>query len=423
MTVLWLCNSLLPEAGAKLGIAQTKPESWLEGMFERLRNEREMQFIYMYPSTEQRAEIRIDNFVFVSYKQLTPLKYEEHQVGEFEHALEKYSPEIIHAFGSEYAHTYAMIKACENKGCIDKAVISIQGLVSIYAKHYLAYMPEFEARRFTLRDILRRNNIMLQRKNFAERGRFEEDALRMTRNVIGRTDWDRACTTRLNPNVKYHFCNETLRPAFYQNAWNIDECEKHSIFTSQSLYPIKGFHLMLEAMADIIKEYPDAHLYTTGSDPTKLSLMQKLRRSYYSVYLEKLIKRYGLKDHVTFLGYLDEAQMCERYRRSHVFVCPSSIENSPNSVGEAMILGVPTVTSDIGGVKDQIEHNREGFVYQADAPYMAAYYVKRIFASNELAQEISVAAREHALKTYDREKNNQDLLEIYKKIRESNVQK
>jgi glycosyltransferase involved in cell wall biosynthesis len=129
-----------------------------------------------------------------------------------------------------------------------------------------------------------------------------------------------------------------------------------------------------------------------------------------------LIKKYGLEGHVTFLGRLDEQSMCERFLKSHVFVCPSSIENSPNSVGEAMILGVPTVTSDIGGVKNLLEHIKEGFVYQPDAPYMAAYYIKKIFADDKLAESISISAKKHAEMTHDRAINFNRLLEIYKEI-------
>jgi glycosyltransferase involved in cell wall biosynthesis len=277
-------------------------------------------------------------------------------------------------------------------------------------------MKEKDTRKFTLRDIFRHNNIWHQRSNFEKRGSYEVEAIKQVENVIGRTDWDKACVQRLNPDVKYHFCNETLRPAFYEHKWDISNCERHSIFVSQSLYPIKGFHLMLEAMCDIVKEYPDAHLYTTGADPRTMSFKNKLRRTYYSKHLEKLIKKYNLTDHVTFLGRLGEEEMCDRYLRSHVFVSPSSIENSPNSVGEAMILGVPTVSSDVGGVKNQLTHNEEGFVYQADAPYMAAYYVKKIFADDGLAKSISEAAKRHAEITYNKDLNFSQLEKIYMEI-------
>ena len=94
----------------------------------------------------------------------------------------------------------------------------------------------------------------------------------------------------------------------------------------------------------------------------------------------------------------------------------SSIENSPNSVGEAMLLGVPTVTSDVGGVKNMLEHNKEGFIYQADAPYMLAYYVCRIFDEAQMVSEFSKNAKKHAQITHNREANLETMLNIYKEI-------
>ena len=134
------------------------------------------------------------------------------------------------------------------------------------------------------------------------------------------------------------------------------------------------------------------------------------------IYREKLIKKYGLEENIHFLDTLDETQMCEQYLKANVFVSPSAIENSPNSLGEAMLLGTPTVVSDVGGVKNMIWHETEGFVYQHDAPYMIAYYAEKFFEMGADAKEITDRARTHAAKIFDIEKNIADLVAIYKKI-------
>lgn len=397
-------------------IPVAKPESWISGIYEQLKEHDNMELLYLFPSKSGNECICIGNSTFIGYRQNKPFQFEKSQIAQFSAILSRYDPDVIHIFGTEYPRTFAMLKACETLSMIKKVVVNIQGLVSVIAKHYDAHLPANIIHRYTFRDILRNANIYKQRRQFAVRGKYEEKALKLTKHVIGRTDWDKACVTRLNPDVQYHFCNETLRSAFYENAWSLETCEKHSVFVSQSSYPIKGFHLMLEAMADIVKTYPDAHLYTTGRNPLHLSLEQKLRQTYYNKYLGKLIKKYKLEDKVTFLGYLDEQQMCERYLKTHVFVSSSAIENSPNSVGEAMLLGVPTVSSDVGGVKNLLEHGKEGFVYQADAPYMAAYYIQQIFADDDLALALSKNAKVHAADLYDSEKNLKTLLRIYKEI-------
>jgi hypothetical protein len=94
----------------------------------------------------------------------------------------------------------------------------------------------------------------MQKKKFAKRGKFEIEALKIAKHVIGRTDWDLACTKQINDNLNYYFCNETLRDSFYKSSWDIESCEKQSIFLSQCGYPIKGFHKFLEALKIIVKK-------------------------------------------------------------------------------------------------------------------------------------------------------------------------
>jgi glycosyltransferase involved in cell wall biosynthesis len=169
-------------------------------------------------------------------------------------------------------------------------------------------------------------------------------------------------------------------------------------------------------MPEILKRFPDAHIYTTGRNLMHLSTKQKLLISSYQLYLLELIKKYSLEDHITFLGSLSEQEMCRQYLNANVFVSPSTIENSPNSVGEAMLVGCPVVTSDVGGVKNMLEHGKEGFIYQCSAPYMLAYYVNRIFEDDALAMTFSKNGKTHAARTHNREANMKTLYEIYNQI-------
>ena len=74
------------------------------------------------------------------------------------------------------------------------------------------------------------------------------------------------------------------------------------------------------------------------------------------------------------------------------------------------MLDCPVASSYVGEVRDMLEQGLEGFLYQTSAPYMLAWYVKRVF---EVAMGFSKAAHERAAKTHDRERNLCDLLEIY----------
>ncbi len=94
----------------------------------------------------------------------------------------------------------------------------------------------------------------------------------------------------------------------------------------------------------------------------------------------------------------------------------SVIENSPNSVCEAMLLGMPVISSNVGGVADLLTHGLDGYLYQADAPYMLAYYIALFFNNSDMEEKMGRKAHEHALITHDKKENNNKLMQIYNEI-------
>jgi glycosyltransferase involved in cell wall biosynthesis len=81
-----------------------------------------------------------------------------------------------------------------------------------------------------------------------------------------------------------------------------------------------------------------------------------------------------------------------------------------------MLLGVPCVAADVGGVSDMMTHTAEGHVYQSTAPYMLAHYIQEVFAAEEKAEEMGMAAARHAARTHDPDTNLQQLLRIYREV-------
>ena len=407
--IVWVCNKM-PTKVSKLRDKQADNfGGWIDWTCEELSNREDIHLCVLFPDITE-YEGGDDSFSYYSF-------HESDCMDRFEFIIEKEHPDVIHMWGTEFGHSNETMKVCQKLGLADRCIISIQGLVSLYGKrHYIEGVPDKIVRRYTLRDFLKRSNIQKGREQFIQRGRYEIEALKRTKHIIGRTDWDRAASQMFNPEARYHFCNESLRDSFYENRWDLNRIERYSIFVSQCSYPIKGFHYVLEALPEILKRHPDAHVYTTGKDLLSLSRKGKLLITSYQKYLLELIDKYDLRGHVSFLGNLSETEMCKQYLKANVFVSASTIENSPNSVGEAMIVGCPVVSSDVGGVKNLLEHNTEGFVYQSSAPYMLAYYVNRVFEDDDLAIQFSKNARNHASKTHNREVNMETLLNIYKEV-------
>ena len=412
MKILWLVNTPLVKIKKQLGENGVTTGGWLEGISSELLKQKEIDLFVLFPYNKI-VKGEIDNLKFASFVESDDLN----QAKIYESILQTEKPSVIHVFGTEFKHTLNFVKVCEKLNLLDKTVVSIQGLCSVYANHYFAGLPNKISNGKTLKEIIRGNSLKSQKQSFITRGENEIKALQIAKNVIGRTDWDKACSLQINPKLNYYFCNETLRDTFYKNNWDFDKCKKHSIFVSQAYYPIKGFHKVLEAMPEILKQFPDAKVFVTGKDLTNnLSFKEKLRLGSYEKYLRRLIADNNLTDKIISLGMLDEEKMCKAYLNANVFVSASSIENSPNSVGEAMLLGTPVVSSDVGGVKNMLKHDEEGFVYPFDESYMLAHYVCELFKNKNLQIKFSENAKKHAAETHSKEKNLKQLLSIYKKL-------
>lgn len=418
MKILWLINIPLPEASLLMNEKPSPFGGWLINASKDLVIQDGIELSIAFPKKRIKnlKKLKGDKITYFAFK---PVKDKDKEIIEnndnFLEIIKEFKPDIVHIYGTELAHTLSMVNICNREKI--KTVISIQGLVSVISKHINASLPFKVIYGFTLRNILRKDSVIGLQRLFVKRGKNEIETIKKVNHIIGRTTWDKACTSQINPNAKYYFCNETLRDEFYNYEWNVKKYEKYSIFLSQAHYPIKGFHFVLEAMPLILKRYPDTKVYISGKNITKSdTLKDKLLMTYYGKYIKKLIKDYKLEKNIIFTGYLDEKQMCERYLKSHVFVSSSTVENESNSLSEAKFLGVPCVASYVGGVTDRIEFGKDGFLYQHDAPYMLAHYVCEIFDNEDVALRFSKKAREHALKTHNKETNTQRIVEIYKKI-------
>lgn len=414
MKVLWLCH-MIPSAVKEAATGKSDSGLWLDHVLDDLRKNGTSLHVLCRGLLQKGA---VDsNCTYGGFEESKAYAYRTEHEELFRRELREFQPDVIHIWGTEFAHSLAMMKAAQAEGMRDRCVISIQGLVSIYAQHYSEGLPRHLIESFTLRDLMRWDNIALQAKKYARRGELEKQALRMSNHIIGRTDWDRACAKLIAPEANYHFCNETLRDPFYEGKWSYELCKKHRIFASSCLYPVKGFHYLLEAFVQILKTYPDATLAVPGGDLVHLDTpLKRIREDSYFRYLRKYIQKNGLDDKIFFLGRLSPEDMRAQNLLANVFAMPSTIENSPNSLGEAMLLGTPCVAADVGGISNMMAHGTEGYIYQSTAPYMLAHYIMDIFAQGEKAGTMGTVAAKHARITHNPKKNLEDLISIYETV-------
>ena len=416
--VLWLSN--VPP----ISLDTTKKSfggGWLAGAYESIKDSENIELSMAFPVSRKLGQVEgnIGNSAYYGFSLPKYLKVVKIKAIE-RILLRKYlsriitqsNPDILHIYGTEFLHT-RIATECFNKP--DKTVIHIQGMVSVYAKHCLLGFPSF-IRHLWVPVSFFRGTIQGQSRRWNRAGKDEIRANQNVDYVMGRTEWDEACTKAINPLVKHIHCGETLRPSFYKEAsqWKYEACKKHSIYFSQSSSQVKGLHLVLPILSELIRKYSDTHLYIGGNSPIgSNTFMGILKRSPLGWYLKHQIKKYKLNKHLTFLGVQNEQQVVENLKNAHVFLSASLIENSPNSVGEAMVVGTPVISSDVGGVKDFIKHGENGYIYPVDEPYMIPYYIGKMFDDTELAERFSTVGRKIGREKYSGEENGNTLLKTY----------
>lgn len=416
MKVLWITNSLLPEATARLrGLTEIKGTGgWLLSLANALVDSDNIELIVtsITPLVNNLKKVEGERVCHYAIPYSGDTSYTEKYEDTFRSIFNEVKPDVVHIHGTEFPHSLAALRACGSK----HTVVSLQGLASVISRYYLAGLKNRDILcNPTLHDMLR-SNLYKQKREMEKRGVYEQQLIKEASFVIGRTSWDYSHTWAINPSIKYYHCNEILRREFYvADKWFYDKCVPHSIFLSQGSYPLKGLHKVLEALPIIKKNYPDVVVRVAGPDITYsgAGLRGKLRISTYGKIIKRVIKNNNLENNVVFVGSLNAQDMVKEYLRANIFVCPSSIENSPNSLGEAQILGVPCVASYVGGIPDFMQGDEE-FLYRFDDVEMLAEKICKAFKMEETID--ASAIRQVAQKRHNIKEIVNRVLNVYNEI-------
>lgn len=416
MKILWIVNLIPVEASKEMGFANEVLGGWVESMAKQLRKRDDIElFVACKSNVNQFFDLAIDGVRYLSmpYSSKTKLETLEQACSKI---IDKVQPDLIHIEGTEFLHAKAMMNM--GKKYHIQTVVSMQGILNGYYNYQCGQL-QIDDMMYSksLTNIFAAWILHLRKRFwFMPRMKPEREIIEQAENILGRTTWDRAHTYAINPNAKYFSCNRVLRDSFYVTNWDIEKIERHSIYVGNGYFALKGLHFVIMALPQLIREYPDVKLYVAGYKPYEENDSRSFIKKGYAAYLKKLIKDLHVEKHVEFTGPLQANEVAEKLSKVNAYVLCSAIENSPNTLGEAMLVGTPCISAYVGGVSDMATDGKEALHYRCDEPNLLAWNIKQIFDNDELALQLSENGKKKASVTHDAEKNADQLCSIYKEI-------
>lgn len=328
---------------------------------------------------------------------------------QWQHLYQNVKPDLLVLWGTESVFGYTALSEMTDV----PAIVYIQGIVKTVVTHFKEGIP-CSYRLRTLRDFV---NLVFPRKNpsaiYQNRQKSEESILNMVDGVIVENDWCIDQCRAINPKLKIFINKLPIRRVFFENTWDLDKCERHSIFVNAGGSPIKGHHILYEALGIVKRIYPDVKVYIPGSAYLDF-YSHPLRKTGDMKYLQDIYKKYDLSKNIVFTGSLNAEGMASMLLNCNVFVMPSMVENHSSSLIEAMICGVPCISSLVGGVASLISHKESGLLYNSLDSVSLAGSIIRLFEDENLQLHISA----NALKIRDLRSGDfgEELQEIYKVV-------
>ena len=177
--------------------------------------------------------------------------------------------------------------------------------------------------------------------------------------------------------------------------------EKIILYVGRLVYE-KGVHHLIAAMPKILSNYHDAKLIIAGRG----GMMDELRAEASNL---------GLNDKIYFTGYLNSKQVQKMYKCADVAVFPSTYEPFGIVALEAMLAGVPTVVSDVGGLDEIVTNGVDGMKSYAGNANSIADSVTALLYDHQLATNVSKKAKQKVKEQFDWEKIAQDTHFTYEK--------
>lgn len=327
----------------------------------------------------------------------------ENELKQLLEVIDAVLPDVIHIHGTE-----------ENFGLIQEftqipVIISIQGILSPYSEKYYSGVPFWQAFWYEgLKPKLLFRSSHFDYKGLKKRAERERKILSHAQYVIGRTNWDKRVTRVLASDSQYFTGNEMLRSAFYQKQWTkINFSSPIQIVTIMSSGLYKGLETIVNTARILQQNNSPAFEWIVigqkNSDDLALIVKRWLKTDFQSY-------------NIHLVGMKNEVEVADILVKSDIYCQVSHIENSPNSVCEAMLIGMPIVASFAGGTDSILENNKEGILVQDGDAYSLAGAIREIAENFDNAVKLAINARDTGHKRNNQERIVKQQVSIYETV-------
>ena len=186
--------------------------------------------------------------------------------------------------------------------------------------------------------------------------------------------------------------------------------KSHSVISMVGrITPLKGHSYFLKAMAKVVRQMPYVKIWIIGDAPVK--------KEFYKQELQLLVKRWGLTDHVEFLG--NRRDIPQLLAKTDCLVLSTVTQEAFGRVIlEAQAAGVPVVATKVGGVVEIIDDGKTGILVQPKDTDGMADAVMSILKDRKLAQQLAAEAKKKLEGKFTLEHMAGKTLKVYEELLE-----
>ena len=313
--------------------------------------------------------------------------------------IEDFMPDVIQCFGSEWP--YGLIAECTNI----PVVIHMQGFSNIYSESCELVYSDWE--------YIRCNNFnpkvaftTLTNKKKNEDGLSKERHLmKINRFFMGRTHWDEEIVRNYSPKSKYYYCPEALRPEIYDAPkWTSNKSENMRLITITQAGTLKGNEIILRTAKILKEQFNFPFKWEVAGNAEAFRVAERKTRIRHEDY------------NISLLGMIDASEVAEKLANSDLYIHPAIIDNSPNSLCEAQVIGCPVIAANVGGIASLVDDGKTGILYPYNEPHMLAFKIMELGQNRELLKFLL----ENEIKTAIERHNPEDiylyLYSVYKNV-------